>query len=68
MRGATEHACARVLGAVDAMAEAHQALAAIEEGLDVALGIALALDVVEHLQDARRGAAVERAGEGADRA
>ena len=59
---------ARVLGAVDAVAEAHQPLAAVEHVLDPALGVAGALDVVEHLQHARRRAAVQRARERADRA
>ena len=43
-----QHAGPRVLGAVDAVAEAHQALAAVEQLLDLALGVALLLDAVEH--------------------
>ena len=39
-RGAAQHAGARVLGAVDAVAEAHQPLAAVERRLDLALGVA----------------------------
>ena len=53
-RGAAQHARARVLGAVDAVAEAHQPLAAVERVLDPALGVAELLDLVEHLQHARR--------------
>ena len=60
LRGAAQHAGARVLGAVDAVAEAHQPVAAVERVLDPALGVAHALDLVEHLSArarARRRAA-----------
>ena len=66
LRGAAQHAGARVLGAVDAVAEAHQPLAAVQQLLDVALGVALALDLVEHLQHAAGRAAVQRAAQRAD--
>ena len=65
-RGAPQHPRARVLGAVDAVAEAHQPLAAVERVLDPALGVAELLDLVEHLQHARGRAAVQRAGQRAD--
>ena len=42
------------------MAEAHQALATVEHAAHVGVGVAHLLDVVEHLQHARRGAAVLR--------
>ena len=47
-RRAPQHARPRVLGAVDAVAEAHQPLAAVEDRADDAAGVALALDLVEH--------------------
>ena len=56
-----------VLGAVDAMAEAHDPLAAVEHVVHVRGGVAARLDLVEHLQHARRRAAVERPGERTDR-
>ncbi len=59
--GATQHSRAGVLGPVDAVAEAHQPLAAVEQVLHVALGVALALDAVEHVQHPRGRAAVQRA-------
>ena len=66
-RRALEHARARVLRAVDAMAEAHDPLAAVEQLADVLLGIAVLGDRVDHRQHARRRAAVERPGERPDR-
>ena len=66
--GAAQHPRPRVLGAVDAVAEAHQALTAVEQVLDVALGVALALDAVEHVQHPRGRAAVQRAAQRAHRA
>ena len=48
------------------MAEAHQALALVEGLLDVAVGVAGALDLLDHAEDAGGGAAVQRAGHGAD--
>ena len=67
VRGAAEDARPRILGAVDAMAEAHDPLAAVEQVADVGVGVAARLDLVEHLQHARRSAAVQRPGERADR-
>ena len=67
-RGAAQDARPRVLGAVHAVPEAHQPLAAVEQVLHVRLGVAGALDVLDHPEHARRRAAVQRAGEGADRA
>jgi hypothetical protein len=64
--GAPQDAGARILGAVDPVAEAHEPLAAVQQPLDVALGVALALDVVEHLQHARGRAAVQRPAQRAD--
>ena len=52
VRGAAQHPGARVLGAVDAVAEAHQPLAAVQHVLDVLLGVARLGHVVEHLQHA----------------
>src|SRR5829696_3843251 len=43
---------ARVLGAVDALAEAHEALAAVERIAHPPIGVARPLDLVEHLEDA----------------
>ena len=67
LRRAPQDPRARILGAVDAVAEAHDPLAAREQLLDVRLGIARLRDGVEHRQHARRRAAVQRAGERADR-
>ena len=64
--GPPEHAGPRVLGAVDAVAEAHQPLAAVQDALDVALGVAGALDLLEHVQHAAGRTAVQRPGHGAD--
>ena len=66
-RGAAQDRGARVLGAVDAVAEAHQALALVERLLDPLLGVAGLLDLVEHLQHARGRAAVQRPRQRADR-
>src|SRR4051794_5572945 len=65
-RRAVQHTRARVLGAVDAVAESHQPLAAIQHRLDVALGGAGRLDLLEHLQHPAGRAAVQGAGERAD--
>ena len=64
---ALEQAGARILGAVDAVAEAHQPLALLDQALDVGLRIARLGGRIEHRQHPRRRAAVERAGERADR-
>ena len=64
---AAQHARPRVLGPVHAVPEAHQPLAAVEQVLDVALGVAHLRHLVEHLQHTGRGAAVQRAGQRADR-
>ncbi len=45
-----QHAGAGVLGPVDAVAEAHEPLAAVEDALDVVLGVAGALDTFNHVQ------------------
>ena len=50
--GAAQHAGPGVLGAVDAVAEAHQPLPGVQDVLDVALGVAGVGDVIEHLQHA----------------
>ena len=64
---AAQHAGARVLGAVDAVAEAHQPLAAVEQLLDVRRRVAVALlDLLDHAEHARRRTAVQRAGHRAD--
>ena len=67
-RRAAQDARARVLGAVDAVAEAHEPLAAVQRVLDPLLGVAGLLDALDHLQHARRRAAVQRAAQRADRA
>ena len=59
--GLAQRAGAGVLGAVDAVAEAHDPLPASEQVGDVAVGVAEFRDGVEHGEDARGGAAVERA-------
>src|SRR4029453_7615600 len=66
--GAAQHAGAGVLGAVDAVADAPEPVTLVEAVLDVLLGVAALLDTVEHVQHPRGGAAVQRAGHGADRA
>ena len=66
--GAAQHPGARVLGPVDAVAEAHQPVAAVEQLLHVALGVARLGHVVEHLEHARGRAAVQRPRQRADRA
>ena len=62
-RRAAQHPGARVLGAVDAVAEAHQPVARVERALDPAFRVPLGLDLVEHGQHARGGAAVQRPGQ-----
>ena len=57
---------ARIGGLVDAMADAHHALAAGEHGLDVVLDVGLVTDCLEHLEHGAVGAAVERPLERAD--
>ena len=52
LAGAAQHARARVFRAVDAVAEAHQPVAAVEGVVYPALGIAEFFDLLEHLQDA----------------
>ncbi len=59
---------ARVVGAVDAMAEAHDPLAAADELADPRLGPLGRADLVELVHDLRRRPAVERALQRADRA
>src|SRR5204862_12328 len=51
-RRAPQHRRTRVLGAVDPVAEPHKSLALVERALHPGLGVALALDLVEHLQHA----------------
>src|SRR4051794_29669494 len=67
-RRTTQHPRTRVLGAVDAVTEAHQPLLRVEQSLHVTTRIALFGDLVEHLQHARRRATVQRTGQRADRA
>ena len=50
---------AGVGGLVDAVADAHDALAAGEHGFDVALDVRLVADFLEHFEDRAVGAAVE---------
>jgi sRNA-binding protein len=50
------------------VAEAHEPVAAVQRVLDPLLGVAGLLDAVEHLEHARRRAAVQRARQRADRA
>src|SRR5438105_3696044 len=66
-RGLPQQTRARVLGAVDAMAEAHDALAPLEGVAYPFLRIARLCDRVEHRQHARRRAAVQWARERTDR-
>src|SRR4051794_13765290 len=66
LAGRTQDAGARVLGTVDAVPEAHQALAPVEHALHVCRRVALLLDAVEHVQNARGRAAVQRPGHRAD--
>src|SRR5436190_1158844 len=56
-----QDARARILGTIDAMAEAHDALTRVESVADPLLGIAQRFDLVEHRLDVRRRASVERA-------
>ena len=58
---APQHPRAGVFGAVDAMAEAHQPLTAVERLADPPLGVARLFDFIEHLQHARGRPAVQRA-------
>ena len=51
-RRTTKNACPWVLGAVDAVPEAHQAFLAVEDGLDVGRRVPGALDLVEHREHA----------------
>src|SRR3954470_19863814 len=67
-RRAPQDAGPRILGAVDAVPEAHEALAAVQRVADPALGVAELVHLVEHLEHARGGAAVQRAAQRADRA
>ena len=66
-RRAPQQARSRILGPVDPVAEAHQPVAGVEQVLDVVLDRVGGRGAVEHRQHARRGAAVERPREGADR-
>src|SRR4051812_30690266 len=64
--GPPQDAGARVLGPVDPVAEAHQALAAVEDTPDISGGVAGPLDLLQHPEYPGRGAAVQRAGQRAD--
>ena len=66
-RRALEHGRARVVGAIDTMAEAHDPLAAGKHVVQVLLEIVRALGALDHRQDPRRRAAVQRAGQRPDR-
>ena len=57
---------ARVVGAVDAVAEAHQPLAAVERVVDPRLGVLRRADLVELVDDLGRCAAMQRSLERAD--
>jgi hypothetical protein len=65
-RRPAQDAGARILGAVDAMPEAHDALTPVEEVADVLRDVVGVRHLVEHLENARRGPAMERARESAD--
>ncbi len=67
LRGSAQHAGARILRAVDPVAEAHQPLAAVEPVLHPGLGVAVLGHGVEHRQHARGRAAVQRAPTGRPR-
>src|SRR4051794_28661758 len=67
LRGALEDARARVFGAVDAVAEAHDPLLLLERLTDPLLWIAHALHFLEHRLHVRRRTAVQRARERTDR-
>src|SRR5207302_1852728 len=66
LRRAAQHAGARVLGAVDAVPEAHDPLTAVERVPHPPLRVAQLGDCVEHGQDPRGCAAVQRPGQRAD--
>jgi len=66
-RRASEHTCTGVLGTVDAVSEAHQPLAVVEQLLDVGGGVVAALDLLDHAEYAGGSAAVQRPGHRADR-
>ena len=66
--GAAEHPGPRVLGPVDPVAEPHQPVMAVEGRFHVAFRVAGPLHLLEHVQHPGRGAAVQRARQGADRA
>ena len=61
-----QHRRARVVRPIDAVAEAHDPLTAVEQVPDVLLGIVRLGRAVDHRQHPRRRAAVEGAGERAD--
>ncbi len=54
-----ERPCARVVGAVDAMPEAHQALARVELLAQPGLGVLGRADLVDHVRDVARRATVQ---------
>ena len=58
---APEYPGAGVLGPVDAVAEPHQPVAAVEHALDVGGRVPGPVHVLEHVEDARGGATVEGA-------
>jgi hypothetical protein len=66
LRGAAQDAGARVLGAVDAVPEAHEALLAVEQPLDVLDRVAALLDLVEHRQHAEGAPPCSGPGQRAD--
>ena len=57
---------ARVLGAVDAVAEAHDAVLGVQALADVLLGVLRLANLFRHFLHGLGGAAVQRALEGAD--
>jgi hypothetical protein len=65
--GPFQQARARILCPVDAMAEAHDPLAAVEPLLDPTLGVTRLCDLVEHRNDVRGRPAMQRPRERADR-
>lgn len=66
LAGVAQDGGARVVGPVDAVPEAHEALAAVEDTLDVCRRVTRALDTLDHVLGARGGATVQRPREGAD--
>ncbi len=65
--GAAQHPGAGIFGPVHPVPEPHQPLAAVQHRRHVALGVPGPLDLLDHAQDARGRAAMQRPGHRADR-